>query len=634
MKLRSKRPGRSSRALLPAILLLCQPITGWSLNVVINNQNAGYSSSQVYFSFKDAPVTGTINGQALVRDQAYTLNDIGSGIDLQQFSSGRIYFSLGAPLTGTGDPEPINSSVANWGTRFDKLELTYGQTNHYGVANLTAIDYFAIPLAIKTYSGTTATGTPLATLTYQQPGNTIAAQLAALTNDNPKVLLHDSQGNFLRVLGPTLSPSGAYPSMQPYLNAVQAAGQATQITGLYSSAGSTTATKTQNYQFTATFDSSGNLELTGGGTSFNNGPTVGPNHLIVIQASNLALGIYSANPSYTVDGAAANIGNNDVYSAVVRDILTGYALGFVNSATVDPNTGMDFKDEVSDDWWSSPQAFSYLQSNPAYYDQYAAYLQSISNAYGYPFSDRWQTVQASINPTSVGTMEIDVLPDLGPKPVFTSAASATAQVGTSFNDQLAASGSPTYGETNLPFDLMLDSASGLISGTPMTSGVFDVSLTASNANGTGLGNLTLTVYDPFSAWQTANFTSTDLQNPAVSGPQGDATGAGISNLVKYALGIPPKQPGITGLPTASIQSAGGQNYLFFTYTFNPLADSAILAVQISSDLQTWNSGTVYETEVSRTNNLDGTQTVVTRGNTPDSIGAGQYMRLSVTLPGQ
>ena len=625
--------GMSLPAALLAILFLVLPTSAWSLNVVINNQNSAYPDSQVYFSFKDAPVIGTINGQALVRDQAYSVADIGSGITLQQFSSGRIYFSLGAPLTGTGDPEPINSSVANWSTRFDKLELTYGQTNHDGVANLTAIDYFAIPLTIKTYAGSTASGSPLATLTYQQPGSTIVSHLAALTNDNAKVWLHDSQGNFLRVLGPTLSPSGAYPSMQSYLSAVQSAGQATQIKGLYSSAGSTTATKTQTYEFTATFDSSGNLDLAGGGISYAGGPTVGPNHLIVILAGNLALGIYSANPGYTVDGASANIGNNDVYSAVVRDLLTGYALGFVNSATIDPKTGSAFKDETSDHWWASPQAFGYLQNNPADYDQYAGYLQTISNAYGYPFSDRWQTVQASIDPTSVGTMEIDVLPDAA-APVITSLASATAQSGVAFDYAITASNSPaSFSATGLPTGLSLNASSGLISGTPTASGVYSVGLSATNAGGTGTLPLTLTVDDRFNAWQKANFTAAELQNPAVSGPLGDATGAGITNLVKYALGIPPLRPGMGGLPTVSFQSVSGTNYLFFTYTCEPLAADANLAVQISNDLQTWNSGTAYTTEVSRTSNADGTQTVVTRSNTAVGSGARQCMRLNASLGG-
>ena len=615
-------------------LWLAVPVSGWSLNVVVKNLNTNYPDAQVYFSFKDAPVTGTINGQAIVRDQAYAVADVGSGINLQSFASGRIYFSLGAPLTGTGDPEPINSSVANWGTRFDKLELTFGQ-NPYGVANLTAIDYFAIPLAIKTYSGTTATGTPLGVLTYQQPGNTVAAQLGALTNNNAKVVLHDSKGNFLRVLGPTLSPSGVYPSFTPYLAAVQAAGQATQIRDLYSQAGGTPATTTQTYQFIATFDTSGNIQLLGGGISFNGGATVGMGHTIVIKANDLALGIYSANPPYTVDGAAANIGQNDVYSAVVRDILTGYALGFVNSATPDAQHGnVAFKDEISSNWWSSPQAFAFLQSNAAYYDQYAAYLQTISNAYGYPFSDRWEVVQVSINPANVGTMELDVLPDVATLPAVTSPASVTAQEGSAFSYQASASNSPTsYGASGLPAGLTLNPTSGLISGTPTTSGVYRATLTASNASGTGGPfTLTLTVDEPFSAWRAANFTATELQNAAVSGPLGDATGAGVANLVKYALGIPPKQPGVAGLPTFSVGTVGGANYLFFTYTRYPLANSASLTVQVSNDLQTWNSGSTYTTEVSRTNNADGTQTVVTRPNVAIGNGARQCLRLSVTLP--
>ena len=606
------------------------------MNVVIKNQNSAYPDAQVYFSFKDAPVTGTINGQALVRDQAYSVADIGSGIALQSFASGRIYFSLGAPLTGTGDPEPINSSVANWGTRFDKLELTFGQ-NPYGVANLTAIDYFAIPLAIKTYSGATATGTPLGTLTYQQPGNTVAANLGALTNNNAKVVLHDSKGNFLRVLGPTLSPSGVYPSFSPYLAAVQAAGQATQIRDLYSQAGSTNATKTQTYQFTATFDASGNIQLLGGGISYAGGPSVGMGHTILLKASDLALGIYSANPPYTVDGAAANIGQNDVYSAVVRDLLTGYALGFVNSATADAQHGNTaFKDEISSNWWSSPNAFSFLQSNPANYDQYAAYLQTISNAYGYPFSDRWQTVQVSINPANVGTMELDVLPDTAPAPsAVTSAASATAQDGSEFSYQITASNSPTgYSASGLPAGLTLNATTGLIAGTPAGSGVFNVSLAAANAGGAGAAfSLTLTVDEPFSAWQAANFTTAERQNPAVSGPLGDATGAGVANVVKYALGIAPKQAGVAGLPTVSLGSVGGTTYLFFTYTVNPLATGSSVSVQVSSDLQSWSAGSVYTTEVSRTNQANGTQTVVTRSNAAVGSGARQCLRLSVSLSG-
>ena len=139
---------------------------------------------------------------------------------------------------------------------------------------------------------------------------------------------------------------------------------------------------------------------------------MGPGHVILIASADLAAGIYSANPPYTVDGAAANIGNNDVYSATMRDVLTGFALGFVNSPTTDPNTGVLFKNEASKQWWTSPQAFGFLQpSSSTFYDQYAGYLQMISGAYGYPFSDVWQIVRVSLDPSTVNTLEIDVLPD-------------------------------------------------------------------------------------------------------------------------------------------------------------------------------------------------------------------------------
>jgi hypothetical protein len=399
-----------------ATVVLAFPCAGRAVNVVINNFNTDYDTSEVYFSFRDAPVTGTINGQPLVQEQSYSLDDIGSGITLQEFIGGRIYFSLGTPLTGTGDPEPVNSTIANYGTRFDKIEVTYSDTTQSGVADLSAIDYFAIPLAMQTYNASAdANGDAVydfsTWLGYWSPGSEIIYNLAALTANNPAVALYDDGGNFLRVLGPALAPAGAYPSFQPYLDAVAASGQTTLISDLYSSAGATPATTTQQYQFTASFDATGNLDLDGGGLSGNGGPSVGSGHEIVIRAADLAPGIYSANPNYTVDGAAANIGNNDVYAAVVRDILTGFALGFVGSPTIDPNTGIAFEDEPSSAWWLSSQAFDFLQSDPAFYDQYAAYLAQVSTAYGYPFSDRWQAVQASLDTTQIDTMEIDVMSD-------------------------------------------------------------------------------------------------------------------------------------------------------------------------------------------------------------------------------
>src|SRR5439155_1326381 len=79
-------------------------------------------------------------------------------------------------------------------------------------------------------------------------------------------------------------------------------------------------------------------------------------------------------------------------------------------------------------------------------------------------------------------------------PVITSASTATATTGTAFSYQITATNSPTsYDATGLPAGLTVNTASGLISGTPTSSGTFSVSLNATNAGGTGTMTLTLKI---------------------------------------------------------------------------------------------------------------------------------------------
>jgi hypothetical protein len=79
-------------------------------------------------------------------------------------------------------------------------------------------------------------------------------------------------------------------------------------------------------------------------------------------------------------------------------------------------------------------------------------------------------------------------------PVITSATTASGTVGTSFSYQIIATNTPTsYGATGLPAGLSVNSTSGLISGTPTTSGTSTVTLSATNGTGTGHATLTLTV---------------------------------------------------------------------------------------------------------------------------------------------
>ena len=82
-------------------------------------------------------------------------------------------------------------------------------------------------------------------------------------------------------------------------------------------------------------------------------------------------------------------------------------------------------------------------------------------------------------------------------PVISSSLAQSGAVGTAFNYQITASGSPTsFGATGLPAGLLL--ASGTITGTPAAAGTFNVSISATNGSGTGTAQLVITI-DPVGA---------------------------------------------------------------------------------------------------------------------------------------
>lgn len=94
----------------------------------------------------------------------------------------------------------------------------------------------------------------------------------------------------------------------------------------------------------------------------------------------------------------------------------------------------------------------------------------------------------------VYTASYVLTPGTSNPPVITSATTASGTTGSAFSYQITATNSPSsYGATGLPSGLSLNTASGLISGTPTASGTSTVGLSATNSGGTGNANLTLTI---------------------------------------------------------------------------------------------------------------------------------------------
>ena len=92
-----------------------------------------------------------------------------------------------------------------------------------------------------------------------------------------------------------------------------------------------------------------------------------------------------------------------------------------------------------------------------------------------------------------GSAAITLIPP-GAAPVITSRNTASGTVGIAFSYQITATNNPTsYGAAPLPGGLSVNTATGLISGTPTTPGTTQVTLSATNAAGTGTEILTLTI---------------------------------------------------------------------------------------------------------------------------------------------
>lgn len=109
--------------------------------------------------------------------------------------------------------------------------------------------------------------------------------------------------------------------------------------------------------------------------------------------------------------------------------------------------------------------------------------------------------------------------------------------------------------------------------------------------------LQFTVTKTFSTWTAVNFTPSQLNSPAISGPSATPQNDGIPNLLKYALDINPSVPisasDRAALPVVGLDSTTtpGTPYLTLRYRQNPSLTGTTLTVQTSDDLLTWQTVT-------------------------------------------
>jgi len=139
-----------------------------------------------------------------------------------------------------------------------------------------------------------------------------------------------------------------------------------------------------------------------------------------------------------------------------------------------------------------------------------------------------------------------------PKPIIDSNLTMVGAVGTALQYQIAASNTPSpssYSASNLPLGLVLDSGTGVISGSPTTAGTYTTTVGVTNTNGTGYATLTTLVGSvpteitfPITAtglntWTCpANIAAVEVACWGAGGAGGSAQRSGGSGTVQYGGG--------------------------------------------------------------------------------------------------
>ena len=293
---------------------------------------------------------------------------------LQSLAGGRIFFSYGSPVN---DAEPPRARV-----RYDTVELSYP-----GVANLTAVDFFGIPFRLQALN---ASGRQLGQLAWTAPTDTIERALLAISGAR-RARVTTPSGAFARILSPQLSPT-SYPSFAPYVRSM--AGKRVTVRGAFFG------TPFQRFVYSGTFARDGSIVLSGTVTPQGGRPR--PGQSITVAGASMSPAIYTVDGPYSWGGATHMVSDNDVYAAIYRDLISGFAWGYWGG-----RYGND------SGRWTGKAPFAAARvrrTKHATYNEYAAVIYRYSDAYGFSFSDTGpKKVQLPLD--GAATLRITILPD-------------------------------------------------------------------------------------------------------------------------------------------------------------------------------------------------------------------------------
>ena len=444
-----------------------------TLNFTVEN-NSGIANDKVFIGFWGPDLNATINGEPMksIQDSTwYTLSDIQSLV-MGVKTSGRVYVAYNetfSPNSGGGMPSIVAPNSPAYDKRFDKFELTFdGSVN--GVADLTAIDFWSVPMSLETeksgskvssllgvksgstsydiYTALSALSNPIQSLATGQDiiaafaaaGNPLATGIQDQLTNPASGLVTNGSGDFVRIIGPNTYPSFGDPASNqvpglpftPYNTFMEyfqylintfgpgktapsgfthlGNGKIAHLSGNYvgSTAGTGGAYDAQTYDLWASIDDDFNLTITGTGS------VVG-NITMSITKWNLLnpAGTYGGNPVFSLNNGNPQTPLNNLYAWILGDFFAGLNIGAIGSAV---KVGGDVVGEMtSTDWFSklppAGELFNKLWGTGVtdYWNQWAQELNPRSDAYNFAYAERFSAPQLSINPNTVDTLKLILL---------------------------------------------------------------------------------------------------------------------------------------------------------------------------------------------------------------------------------
>ena len=137
----------------------------------------------------------------------------------------------------------------------------------------------------------------------------------------------------------------------------------------------------------------------------------------------------------------------------------------------------------------------------------------------------------------------------------------------------------------------------------------------------------------YDAWRITKFSATELLDAAISGPTANPSGDGVSNLLKYALGLDPHVANAGALPQPQFTNISGLNYVTMNVVRPAGRTNVLYTAEVSGDLQAWAFGsTNVQTTVTPDVPSAGLETVTYRDRTPvDPANVKRFMRVRVTF---